>query len=437
MTRERPGPPALRRFLWGAATSAFQMEGGPDSDWAGWRIRDDADRAARLRGVGHIERTDADLRLLAELGVNAYRFSVEWSRIEPRRGAWDREAMNRYVRIAAGLREAGIEPMVTLHHFTNPAWVDGARGWEDPATGEAFLRFAERAVRALRGEVRLWITVNEPNVLAAAGYLGGLMPPGRKRFGDAFAALANLLRAHGELYAVIHAECRERPAVGLAHNMVCFHPASPRSPFDRWASRAAHAFHNLSTIEAFRTGTLAVRLPFVGEEAQVGVRDRLDFLGVNYYFRMHLRMNPFDPANPEWFWEDRSGKGLSETGWESWPKGFEEALECASALGVPVVVTENGTAEGDDDRKAAYLKDHLRVVRRMARAGADIRGYFWWSLTDNYEWLEGLRPRFGLYRVDFDTLERSPTAAAAEYARHIARHPDPGAPETPGSGGKS
>jgi beta-glucosidase len=420
--------PALRRFLWGTATSAFQMEGGPHSDWATWRIRDEADRAARRRGVGHLDRTDEDLALLPALGVNAYRFSIEWSRIVPRRGAWERREMDRYVRIAARLREAGIEPMVTLHHFSNPAWLCREQAWESPETGEEFLRFAERAVRALRGQVRLWVTFNEPNVYVTGGYLGGLTPPGKKRFRDGFAAYANILRTHGVLYDLIHAQATELPAVGIAHNMVAFHPASPRSTLDGWAARLAHAFYNVGLIEAFRTGTLALRLPFVGDEAAVGVRDKLDFLGVNYYFRLFLKVNPFSPSAPEWFWEDRSGKGLSETGWESYPKGFEEVLQTAALAGVPIVVTENGTAESDDDRKIAYMKDHLRVVRKLAREGTDIRGYFWWSLMDNYEWLEGLRPRFGLYRVDFDTLDRRCTAAADAFARWIARHPDPRIP---------
>ena len=167
LTRRTGPPPGLRKFLWGVATSAFQMEGASRCDWTHWKVRDEDDQRARLNGVGHLSRTDEDLALLPELGVNAYRFSVEWSRVAPRRGEWDRKAMDRYVRIAATLREAGIEPVVTLHHFTNPSWLAKGTSWEDPSTAGEFLRFAERAVRALRGHARVFVTFNEPNVFIA------------------------------------------------------------------------------------------------------------------------------------------------------------------------------------------------------------------------------------------------------------------------------
>jgi beta-glucosidase len=208
--------------------------------------------------------------------------------------------------------------------------------------------------------------------------------------------------------------------------MVAFRPYDAKSSLDGWAAKVAHTFYNLSLIEAFRTGTLSLRLPFLYEEAfPVAARDKLDFLGVNYYFRLFLRLSPTNLRGPEYFWEDRKGRGLTETGWEVYPKGFEEALRTASAAGVPLVVTENGTAETDDRRKIAYMKDHIRVLHRLIREGIDIRGYFWWSLMDNYEWLEGLRPRFGLYRVDFETLARVPTRSADFFTRWIKKHPDP------------
>jgi beta-glucosidase len=415
-------PPGLEKFLWGVATSAFQMEGASSCDWTRWNLRDEDDRRARRNGVGHLTRTDEDIALLSELGVNAYRFSVEWSRVVPRRGEWDRGAMDRYVRIAATLRETGIEPVVTLHHFTNPSWLAEGGTWEDPSTAEEFLRFAERAVRALRGHARLFITFNEPNVFILGGHLGGIMPPGRKSVKGSFAAFANVFRAHAAIYDVIHAEGRERASVGVAHSMVAFHPASEGSEMDAWAVDSAHAIYNMGLIETFRTGTFSVRLPpLFEEETPVGVRGKLDFLGVNYYFRMFLRLSSLSMEGPEYFWEDRSKRGLTETGWEVYPKGFEDVLRAAALAEVPIVVTENGTAETDDRRKIAFMKDHLRVVLRLVREGVDLRGYFWWSLMDNYEWLEGLRPRFGLYHVDFRTLERTPTAASAWFARWVKR----------------
>lgn len=426
MERRTRQPAALRRFLWGVATSAFQVEGAPACDWTSWKVKDEKDRAARLRGVGHLEHTEEDLLLLSRLGVNAYRFSVEWSRVVPRRREWDRKAMERYVRIAAGLRESGIEPVVTLHHFTNPAWLENGSAWAEGEAAREFLRFAEKAVRALRGSVRVWVTFNEPNVSVTGGYLGGLMPPGKKNLREAFRAYANILKCHASVYDLIHADAPESQAVGIAHNMVVFRPYAEKSSLDGWAARIAHSSYNLSLIEAFRTGLLSLRLPLLYEEEfPVGTRDKLDFLGVNYYFRLFLRLSPVSLRGPEYLWEDRRKRGLTETGWEVYPKGFEETLRTAQAARVPLVVTENGAAETSDRRKIAYMKDHLRVLHRLIREGMDLRGYFWWSLMDNYEWLEGLRPRFGLYRVDFDSLERRPTNAADFYARWIRRHPDP------------
>ncbi len=385
-------------------------------------MRDDRDRAVRLRGVGHVERTDEDLALLRGLGVNAYRFSLEWSRIAPGPREWDERALARYVRIAAQLRESGIEPMVTLHHFTNPAWFAAERGWSGPQAGGHFLRFAEKAVKALYEHVRLFVTINEPNVFVVGAYGGDLMPPGLRNIGEGARAYANILGAHASAYDLIHAECARKPAVGIAHNMVAFHPSRGWSFLDRRVCRVAHEFYNISLIEALRTGVLSLRLPFrLREDFPVGVKAKADFLGVNYYFRLFLS---FSHARPEGFtfsWEDRSGRGLTDNGWEVYPEGLEECLRAAALAGLPIIVTENGAAEEDDCRKIAYLRDHLRVFRRLAREGMDLRGYFWWSLVDNFEWLEGLGPRFGLFRVNFDTLDRSQTRVARVYSRLALR----------------
>lgn len=420
---ETPG--ALDHFLWGAATSAFQIEGAPDSDWARWRPRGAADAVARARGVGHRERTDADLALLEQAGLNAYRFSVEWSRVVPARGAWDRDEVERSRRLASHLRERGIEPVLTLHHFTSPAWL-AAEGldWTHEAFLFEFVRFASAMVEALAGSVRLWVTLNEPNVQVGGGFLAGRTPPGKRGLRSAHDALCNMLRAHAHLYEVIHAAA-PRAAVGIAHNMIAFAPDRTGSRLDRWAARLADRVYNLDLLEAFETGIVSLRALPLNRVTAVPLPGRLDFLGVNYYSRALVTFSLLDPRRHRYFWDDRSGRGLTQTGWEVYPEGFAQVLRSASRLGVPLLVTENGAAEGDDARKVAYLRDHLAVLRRCRAEGLDIRGYFWWSLLDNYEWLTGLGPRFGLFRVDFDTLERAPTAAAAELAREAAEEGDP------------
>ena len=408
-------------FLWGASTSAFQIEGAPAADWTTWKVKDAEDGAVRVRGVDHRARQDADLGLLGEIGANAYRYSIEWSRVVPARGEWDAAEVDRQVRVARSLRERGIEPVVTLHHFTSPAWL-GQEGldWTHEAFVSEFLRFATRMVEALAGDVRIWVTLNEPNVHVGGGFLTGMTPPGKRGFRAAHLALTNMLRAHARLYEVIHTDSPGPTAVGIAHNMLCFAPGRPDSRLDRWAARMADRIYNDTLIEAFRTGAVALRaIPVIGQVTVLPLRGHLDFLGVNYYTRALVSFSPFDLRRYRYFWEDHPGRGLIETSWEVYPEGLSDVLQKAASLGLPLVITENGAAEADDDRKVAFLREHVAQVARCRAEGMDVRGYFWWSLLDNYEWLRGLEPRFGLYHVDFNTLERTPTRAATAYTRLV------------------
>ncbi|MHB0978790.1 MAG: glycoside hydrolase family 1 protein [Thermoleophilia bacterium] len=413
----RDDPLGPGRFLWGAATSAFQIEGAPDSDWAHWLPHGAADAEARARGTGHRQRTEADLALVEQAGLNAYRFSVEWSRVVPARGEWNQAEVDRYRRMASRLRERGIEPVVTLHHFTSPAWLafEGL-DWTHEAFLFEFVRFASSMVEALAGSVRVWVTLNEPNVHVGGAFLTGRTPPGRRGLRHAHEAACNMLRAHAHLYETIHAAV-PAAAVGIAHNMLCFEPDRADSRLDRWAARLADRVYNLDILTAFETGIVALRVLPLNRISAIPLPGRLDFLGVNYYSRAFVTFSLLDPRRHRYFWDDRSGRGLTQNGWEVYPQGFAEVLRSAARLGVPLVVTENGAAESEDVRKTAYLRDHLQVLEQSRAEGLDIRGYFWWSLLDNYEWLVGLGPRFGLYHVDFDTLERTPTAAVAELAR--------------------
>lgn len=409
------------RFLWGVSTSAFQVEGSPLADWTTWRLRGPRDARARRQGVAHDEHLDEDIRLVGELGVGAYRFSVEWSRVCPTPGSWDDHEVERYRHLAHRLRRAGIEPVCTLHHFTAPAWLARRADWTDRGYLEEFLGFAKRMVRALSPDVRLWVTVNEPNVLAVAGYLSNWFPPGARSGRRARQALANLLLAHSACYDLIHALSPGPVAVGLAHNMVVFAPAYD-NPVDHLLTRAADQVFNRALLEAAQTGRLRLGPRSLDPAIDVGLAGRLDFLGVNYYFRLHAQLPRESPWIP-FRMKDRSGRGLTDLGWEVYPEGLVSSLETAASAGVPLLVTENGAAARDDGQKIAYLAAHLDSLARARRVGSDVRGYFWWSLMDNYEWLAGLGARFGLYHVDLDTLDRSPTAAAPYYREYIARHP--------------
>lgn len=406
-------PPLSPSFLWGVATSAFQLEGSPYADWSTW----DRLFAKRPDVTSHYERYREDLRLLKDLGVNAYRFSVEWSRIQPWEGAWDEDAVRHYQEVIDILRDGGIEPMVTIHHFTHPVWFMQKYPWHDDRAIERFLDFAERLVSELTG-VRYWITFNEPYVMILAGYFEGCTPPGMNDTALGVKALTNILIAHGRLYDRIH-EGDPEALVSVAHNMAALAPWHRWNPLDRLLSKVAKYFYNHSLPDAFLTGTLRVKFPFSAEvRIAVPIRGKLDFFGVNYYTRMHLRFNPlrWRKLGVEIRHLDIDGHGLTDMGWEIHPHGLSRVLRAASRLNVPLIITENGIATQDQQQKISFMKRHVDVVERCIADGMDIRGYFYWTFIDNYEWLQGLDARFGLYHVDFDTLERTPTSAATYYS---------------------
>jgi beta-glucosidase len=404
-----------RPFLWGAGTSAHQVEGGTTAnDWTDWEEAGrlpHADSAATA--CDHWDRMDEDLGWIETLGLTAYRFSVEWSRIEPAPGRWDDAALDRYAWLAAECRRRGIEPIVTLHHFTSPLWLARTGGFLDRAAAGAFEAFAGRVAARLGRDVRLWITFNEPNVLVSAGYIAGRFPPGERSLPKAMRATANVQAAHRAAYEAIHR--RARPAsgpvqVGIAIQMLEVSASRPRNLAERALASTLDAFMNDTWPRALRAR---------------GGRRWLDFLGVNYYTRARLRLAPLAAL--------RGGETMelqmhgpdeprSDLAWPIWPDGLARALRRAARHGLPLIVTENGLADAADARRPAFLRDHLAVVADALAAGIDIRGYLHWSLMDNWEWLEGYSARFGLLEVDRATLARRPRASALAYRAIIRRH---------------
>jgi beta-glucosidase len=398
-------------FLWGVATSAFQLEGSPYADWTSW----DAILSSTPDVTNHYKLYKDDLELLKELGVNAYRFSIEWSRIQPGENRWDDKAIAHYQEIIDILRQNNIEPMVTIHHFTHPLWFIKKYPWHLDTSIEKFLEYTEKILSMIKN-VRYWITFNEPYVLLLGGYLEGCMPPGIKDVPLALKALENMLICHGKAYDLIHA-CIPGAMVSVAHNMAAFAPWRRWNPLDRLLSKIAKHFYNHSLLDAFLTGRLYVKFPFTkATEITLPIQDKFDFFGVNYYTRLHMRFNPFKKMGIELRHRDIDGYGLTDMGWEIHPGGLEKVLRYASKLHVPLIITENGIATHDDDRKIKFMKGHIDAIEKCIKNGLDVKGYFYWSLIDNYEWLQGLDARFGLYKVDFDTLERKPTKAALYFS---------------------
>jgi len=416
-------------FLWGVATSAYQLEGGPDSDWAQWedggRLNARHERCAAATGHGRCWKSD--FAFLPTIGANAYRFSLEWSRIEPAKGRVDGAALEDARRRVEALRGIGVEPMMTLFHYTHPAWF-WEHGWDSREGRAAFVRFAARAADALGDLVSWHSLLNEPMVFLLGGYLEGVIPPGRRDFAEGTRALEGMLHAFVEAADVLRA-ANPGARFGIAHNMLDFAPERPSSWADRHLTSVADRFYNRALLEAMATGEIDLRLPLIGK-ARFRVSDfprSIDFVGVNYYSRAHLRFPGRTRLAGDVSYRDRHGRGLTDLGWEIHPTGLAEALTVAAGTGRPVVVTENGIATGNDGLRGDFLREHALIVRHARESGLDVRGYFHWSLLDNFEWLKGFAPRFGLFEVDYATLARRRRPSAdlfAELGRGFRLHPD-------------
>ncbi|ADO74619.1 glycoside hydrolase family 1 protein [Stigmatella aurantiaca] len=411
-----------RDFTFGVATSAYQVEGGIENDWAEW------ERAGRLkephtrcgRAVDHWNRYEEDYGLAVDVGASAFRVSLEWARIEPERGRFDGAALEAYRERLLRMKARGLRPVVTLHHFTHPTWFHRETPWHTPASVDAFRAYVRACAPLLKGLEALLISLNEPMVVLLGGYLQGLLPPGFADGPKTMAALENMVRAHvaarEELQAVLG-----RVELGISQNMLCFTPDRWWHPLDHAAVRlGAHAY-NHAFHEALVTGKLRVTMPgLASTRAEIPqARGSCEFIGVNYYSRAHLRFLPRYPFLAFQF-RDRLGRGLTDIGWEDYPEGFGEILRETKRYGLPVWVTENGIDDRGGQRRPHFLHRHLEQVLAARAQGVDVRGYLYWSLLDNFEWLEGWGPRFGLYHVDFDTLERRPTPACA-YFRAVAQ----------------
>ena len=407
-------------FVFGVATSAYQVEGDIENDWSEW------ERAGKLkeahvrcgRGVDHWKRFDEDLLLIQDVGATAFRISLEWARIEPRPGQFDEAAIDGYRQRLLKMKAAGIRPVVTLHHFTHPTWFPRETPWHEPSSLVAWRRYARVCAKILDKLNALVITFNEPMVLLLGGYLQGVMPPGISDDKLAAAALCNLARAHVIAREEILAVCG-KTEIGISQNVMAFAPDRWWHPLDRALTHLASQAYNHAFIEALCTGKLRVGMPGLASmKCDLGTRDTMEFVGLNYYTRAHLRFKPQKPF-VEFKYRDVNKRGLTNIGWEDYPEGFHQILLEAKRYGLPVWITENGIDDRGGDRRSGYLYSHWKQMLEAKQKGVDIRGYLYWSLLDNFEWLEGWGPRFGLYHVDFETLERKATPACG-YFRQAA-----------------
>jgi beta-glucosidase len=417
----RPAAPMPRGFLWGTATSAHQIEGGQHDDWTLFEAVpghiDNGDTSAIA--VDGWNRMAEDVGLMKALHANAYRFSIEWSRLEPTEGEWNEEAWARYQDLVGRLDESGITPMVTLLHFTLPTWMADRGGVAAPDFPERFSRFAAEAGRRLGPGVELWCTLNEPNVQMYMGYVIGTWPPLVKSPMRAAEAWMGLLRGHAAAARALRASDPDA-RIGIAHNMMILDPEWRFSLLDWLAVRFAHETWNWSLPDALRDGRVRLRLPGVSlDERLPELVGSVDYLGINYYFRYFVHASPGADRGVTL----RPGPGMrSELGGDpppgdAHPEGLLRLMrQVHHRYRLPIYVTEGGIADAKGTMRGALIRGHVEALHRALAEGIPVRGYFHWSLMDNFEWDKGYRPRFGLYRVDRETLERTPAPGADVFA---------------------
>jgi beta-glucosidase len=432
-------------FLWGAATSAYQIEGSPLADGAGpsnWHAFSHTPGCTHDGHTGdtacdHYRLWRQDLDLMAGMGLNAYRFSVAWSRVQPDgRGAVNPAGLAFYDRLVDALLERGLAPNLTLYHWDLPEALEAAGGWTNPEIVDRFADYARLLGRALGDRVGLWATLNEPWVVVDAGYLHGVHAPGRRDPAAAMRAAHHLLLAHGAAVRALRGES-SRTKVGVVVNIEPKYPAST-DPADVAATARADAAMNRLYLDPLLLGRYPEEMPAIYGDAWPDhpagdfalIREPLDFLGLNYYTRAVVRHDdrvPFLRAAPV----PQPDVEHTDLGWEVHPASLTSTLLWLRERygSIPLYITENGAAfpdpatsppEGlDDRRRVAYFRAHLRALREAMAAGADVRGYFAWSLLDNFEWACGYAKRFGIVHVDFATQKRTPKASARYYAEVV------------------
>lgn len=404
-----------KKFLWGAATSAHQVEGGLVNQWTTWEL----EHAKRLsvqaphqfgdidswphikkeairpdnyvsgRGVDHYHRYEEDFAILKSLNMNAFRFCIEWARIEPQEGAWDAAAIAHYRTYLRTLKKMGITPVVTLFHFTLPEWFMAKGGFEKRRNIKYFVYYVEKVLSELGRDIEWIVTINEPTVYAGESYLEGHWPPNKARKRDMLRVLYNLVTAHKKVYKLTRA--RKKWKVSMAHHLIYCYPGDD-AILSRASARVAHYLLNTWVLRR--------------------VRRHSDFLAINYYFARRIYgYRVHDPYLK-----------VSDLGWDMQPDKLQYLLEdVAECYQLPIMITENGLADGADSQRQWWLTETIKAMHEALKRDVKLIGYLHWSLLDNFEWDKGYWPKFGLVAVDRQTMTRTVRPSARWFAAVIKK----------------
>lgn len=366
-------------FYLGAATSAYQVEGGVKNDWSDAGEKFDAGKAC-----DHYNRFEEDFDIAKSLGHNAHRFSIEWSRIEPEQGKFNEKEIEHYRKVIKALKNRGIEPFVTLWHWSLPLWLRDKGGVSSREFSKYFALYAEKIAQELGADVKFWITINEPEIYSTNSYLKGIWPPQKKNLICYLRVFKNLIKAHKKSYAVIK-KIQPSAQIGIAKNNIYFDAGEKKFCSLKILADWWWNFYFLNKIKNYQ-----------------------DFIGLNHYFHNRIKNGKFN---------QNENLKISDMGWELYPKAIYHVLKDLKKYNKPVYITENGLADAQDKNREWFIKESLKNVVKAINEGVDVRGYLYWSLLDNFEWDKGFWPRFGLVEVDYRTMERKIRPSALEYAK--------------------
>ena len=398
-----------KEFYCGAATSAYQVEGGNLNDWSEWEkenterlpseaeqkighlhnrpdIKNQAQNPQNYisgRACDHYDCFKEDFDIAKSLGHNAHRFSIEWSRIEPEEGKFNEIEIEHYRKVIKALRTRSIEPFVTLWHWPIPIWLRNKGGWQSRKMPEYFAKYAGKIVFELKNDVKFWLTLNEPEIFSSMSYLKGVWPPQKKNPLSYFLVIRNLIKAHRKAYRIIK-KIQPNAQIGIAKNNIYFEATGGGIDFilkkiiDWWWN-----FYFLNKI-----------------------KNHQDFIGLNHYFHNRIKNFKFN---------QNENKKVSDMGWELYPEAIYHCLIDIKKYNKPVYITENGLADAKDENREWFIKESLENIHKAIQNGVNVRGYFYWSLLDNFEWDKGFWPRFGLVEIDYKTMERKIRKSALVY----------------------
>lgn len=381
-------------FLWGTSMSSYQVEGGNvKTDWHAWeqvpgRIHDGS---VCGDAADHYHRYEEDFDLAKKLGNNAHRLSIEWARIEPEEGKWDEKEIEHYRKVLQALRKRKMQSVVTLWHFTLPKWLADKGGWEYAHAVRRYLRYTQKIAEELGDLVDFWNTVNEPIVYLSQSYISGAWPPQKKNALKSWKVGNRIAKAHREAYRLLHKlldgpGASQKIKVGIAKNVMSFEAYRMHKIIDHLTIRFLDYWWN----HAFFTVTKGTH----------------DFIGINYYF--HARLKKFVWPPTSFFAEvRRERRDVSDVGWEVNPSGIFKVLKDFEQYKTPIYIMENGLPTSIDDRRKRFIVGYLKELWHAIHSGVDVRGYFFWSLLDNFEWEKGFAAQFGLVAVDRKTKKRT------------------------------